>query len=186
MHRTAAALAVALVLAGPARAAEVAKVQVPDQATVAGRALVLNGAGLRSRAIFKVYVASLYVTARTSDPQAVLASVPRRVQLDLLRNLSAAQLVDALEDGLKANNSPAELDAVKPQVEELARIMRGFGEVREGSVVTLDYADAVTSIGLGGAARGTIPGEAFNRALLRVWLGDHPVQGDLKKAMLGG
>jgi hypothetical protein len=26
----------------------------------------------------------------------------------------------------------------------------------------------------------------FNRALLKVWLGDHPAQADLKTAMLGG
>jgi hypothetical protein len=26
----------------------------------------------------------------------------------------------------------------------------------------------------------------FNRALLTVWLGDHPAQADLKTAMLGG
>ena len=30
------------------------------------------------------------------------------------------------------------------------------------------------------------PGEPFNRALTKIWLGDHPIQADLKKAMLGG
>ena len=185
MRRAAVALAVALVLGGPARAADVAGVRVPEQASVAGRALVLNGAGVRKRAIFKVYVASLYLPAKAADAEAVLASSPRRVQLDLLRNLSAAQLVDALQDGLKANNTAAELDAVKAQVDELTRIMHGFGDVPEGSVVTLDYADAATTVGLDGAARGTIAGEPFNRALLRIWLGEHPVQGDLKKALLG-
>jgi hypothetical protein len=29
-------------------------------------------------------------------------------------------------------------------------------------------------------------GEDFYRALLRIWLGDNPVQDDLKKALLGG
>jgi hypothetical protein len=29
-------------------------------------------------------------------------------------------------------------------------------------------------------------GEAFYRALLRIWLGEKPVQDDLKKALLGG
>ena len=28
--------------------------------------------------------------------------------------------------------------------------------------------------------------ERFNKALTRIWLGDKPVQADLKKAMLGG
>ena len=64
--------------------------------------------------------------------------------------------------------------------------MKAFGEVKEGNVVTLDFVDDATVVGLNGAAKGTIPGEAFNRALTRIWLGDKPVQADLKKAMLGG
>jgi hypothetical protein len=31
-----------------------------------------------------------------------------------------------------------------------------------------------------------IEGEDFYRALLRIWLGDRPVQDDLKKSLLGG
>jgi hypothetical protein len=36
------------------------------------------------------------------------------------------------------------------------------------------------------AAKGTMPSENFNRALLTVWLGAQPADGGLKKAMLGG
>ena len=159
---------------------------VDERATVAGRELVLNGAGVRTRAIFKVYVGSLYVPEKAATIDAVLARAPRRVQLNLLRNLSAEQLVDALVDGLRENNSAADLDAVKPQVDELVRIMKSFGDVKEGSVVTLDFVDGATRIAQDGTSRGSVAGEPFNRALLRIWLGDHPVQADLKKAMLGG
>jgi long-chain acyl-CoA synthetase len=65
-------------------------------------------------------------------------------------------------------------------------VMKGFGEVKEKDVVTLDFVDGGTRIGLNGAAKGTIPGDAFNRALTRIWLGENPAQADLKKAMLGG
>jgi chalcone isomerase-like protein len=64
--------------------------------------------------------------------------------------------------------------------------MKSFGDVKEGSIVTLDFVEDATRIGFNGPVKGTIPGEPFNRALTRVWLGDKPVQGDLKKAMLGG
>jgi hypothetical protein len=161
-------------------------VKLPERTTLGGQEVMLNGAGIRTRAIFKVYVGSLYVPERSTTMQGVLARAPRRVQLDLLRNLSADQLVDALVDGLKDNNGAAELDAVKPQVDELVRIMRSFGEVKEGSVVTLDFVDGATRIAQDGTTRGSVAGEPFNRALLRIWLGDHPVQADLKKAMLGG
>ena len=64
--------------------------------------------------------------------------------------------------------------------------MKSFGEAKEGNVVTLDFVDGATVVGLNGAAKGTIPGEPFNRALTKIWLGDKPIQADLKKAMLGG
>lgn len=179
-------LVLLLLTATAALAAEVAGVKLDDKASVGGKDLVLNGAGVRSRAIFKVYVAGLYVPEKTSDAASVLKAPARRVQLVLLRTLSASQLVEALDDGVKANNSDAELAAVKSQMAELATIMSGFREVREGDVITLDYADGSTRVALNGDAKGTIAGEAFNRALLKVWLGERPVQADLKKAMLGG
>jgi len=169
-----------------AQAAEVGGAKLDDRASVGGQVLVLNGAGVRTRAIFKVYVGSLYLPEKAGTLDAVLARAPRRVQLNLLRNLSADQLVDALVDGLKENNSAAELEAVKAETGELVRIMKTFGEVKEGSVVTLDFVDGTTRIAQDGAARGSVAGEPFNRALLRIWLGDKPVQADLKKAMLGG
>ncbi|MEP7205496.1 MAG: chalcone isomerase family protein [Casimicrobiaceae bacterium] len=169
-----------------AHAVEVAGVRLDDRVTLGGKELVLNGAGVRTRAIFKVYVAGLYLPERASEAAAALAAPVRRVQLDLLRTLSAEQLVDALDDGLKENNTEAELAAVRAQVDALGAVMKGFREVHEKDVITLDYVDGGTRIGLNGQVKGTIAGEPFNRALLRVWLGERPVQADLKKAMLGG
>ena len=176
----------AALFAAAALAAEVGGVKLADKASVGGQELVLNGAGVRTRAIFKVYVASLYVPAKATTPAAVLAKGPRRIQMTLLRNLSADQLVDALVDGLKDNNGEAELAAVKAQQEQMVTVMKGFGEVKEKDVVALDYVDGATRILLNGQAKATIPGDAFNAALTRIWLGDKPVQADLKKALLGG
>jgi long-chain acyl-CoA synthetase len=76
--------------------------------------------------------------------------------------------------------------AVKAQTDQLVAIMKAFKEVKEKDVVTLDFVEGGTTVSLNGEARGTISGETFNKALTRIWLGDKPVQGDLKKAMLGG
>ena len=172
--------------AGGASAREVAGVNLADTARVAGRELVLNGAGVRKRAIFSVYVGSLYVPEKAASAPAVLAKAPRRIQLNLLRNLSSDQLIGALMEGLKENTTAAELQAIAVQTGEMAAIMKSFGQAKEGSVVTLDFVDGATKIGLDGAEQGSIDGEAFNRALTRIWIGDHPVQEDLRKAMLGG
>ena len=176
----------ALVVASNTFAMEVGGVKLDDKANVGGQDLVLNGAGIRSRVIFKVYVGSLYVPAKAPDLAAVLAKGPRRIQLNILRNLTADQLIDALVEGLKENTTVDELAAIKPQTAELVATMKAFNDVKEKDVVTLDFVDGATKIGLNGAAKGSIAGEPFNRALTSVWLGDHPAQADLKKAMLGG
>jgi long-chain acyl-CoA synthetase len=176
----------ALLIAAPALALEVGGVKLDDKVALGGHDLVLNGAGIRTRVVFKVYVASLYLPAKSADLAGVLAKAPRRIQMNLLRTLAADQLVDALNDGLKENNTEAELAAVKPQADQLMTIMKAFGEAKEGNVVTLDFVDGATAVGFNGTSRGKVPGEAFNTALTKIWLGDKPVQADLKKAMLGG
>ncbi len=178
--------ALALLAGGAAMAVEVGGVGLDDKATVGGQELVLNGAGIRTRVIFKVYVASLYLPQKAGDLQAVLAKSPRRIQLNLLRTLSADQLAEALNDGLAEANTPADLAAVKPQADQLLAIMKAFKEVKEKDVVTLDFVDGATRVGWNGEGKGTIPGAAFNQALTKIWLGDKAVQADLKKALLGG
>jgi hypothetical protein len=175
-----------LFFAVPAFAAEVGGVKLDDKVSVGGQDLVLNGAGIRTRVFLKIYVASLYVPAKSGDVAAILGKAPRRIQMNLLRDLSGDQLVGALNDGLKDNNTESEMAAVKVQADQMTAIMKDFGEVKEGNVVALDFVDGMTRISLNGAPKGSIAGEAFNKALTRVWLGDKPVQADLKKAMLGG
>ena len=185
MRKTMMAMA-AFLCAGVALAADVGGVKLDDKASVGGQELVLNGAGIRTRAVFKVYVASLYLPAKATTVDAALAKAPRRIQLNLLRDLSGDQLADAVNDGMKEANAPADVDAVKAQTDQFIAACKSMGPLKEGSVITIDFVDGATKVGYDGAPKGTIAGEAFNRALTKIWIGDKPVQGDLRKAMLGG
>jgi hypothetical protein len=170
-----------------ADAAEVAGVRIDDKATLGGRELVLNGAGMRTRLIIKVYVGALYLPQKAPTAAAVLAKdEPRRMSMTLQRDVNYEQLLEAMRAGLAENNSQAELDAIKPQVSEFVKIFASVGEAKSGQVIWIDYTpEEGTKISLDGKAKGTIAGQAFNRALMRVWLGDNPVQESLKKALLG-
>ena len=175
---------------GAAAAAEVAGVKLPDRLRIGtgGPELVLNGAGLRTRFFLKVYAAGLYLEKKSTTTPGVLAlQGPKRVSMHLLRNVSAKQILEALHDGVAANNSPADLAKLKPQLDELDAVMTGMGPIKEGDVVTLDYLPgAGTVVTVNGQAKGKpIAGTALYDALLRVWLGDDPVQDDLKKELLG-
>lgn len=175
-----------LLWALPASAIEVAGVKLADNVKVGGSELVLNGAGIRTRIIFKVYVGALYLTEKKATAAEALAqNGAKRVSLTLLRDLSAQQLNEAFENGMQANNSAAEIEAMKPRIAQLLSL---FSDGKEGDVILIDYLPGSgTVVTLNGASKGKpIPGEDFYRALLRIWLGDKPVDDDLKQAMLGG
>jgi hypothetical protein len=164
-------------------------VKFEPSATVGGQPLVLNGAGLRTRAIFKVYAAGLYVPQKSSDPAALIAQTgARRVSIAMLRDVDAATFASSLLDGLKSNHTEAQLSTLKTQIEQLQATFKSVGEAKKGDAIQLDWVpDTGTRIVVNGQSRGEpITGPAFFAALLRIWLGDKPADGSLKKAMLGG
>jgi hypothetical protein len=179
-------LALTLLLwALPVLALEVAGVNVADKTKVGASELLLNGAGIRTRVVFKVYVGALYLTEKKSGAAEALAQKgAKRVALTMLRELSAQRLNEAFEKGIQANHSAAELEALKPRIAELLSL---FTDAKKGDVILLDFLpESGTVVNVNGQAKGKpIPGEDFYRALLRIWLGDKPVDGDLKKGMLG-
>lgn len=177
-------------LVSEAVAAEVAGVKFEDRVTLqsGGPTLVLNGAGLRTKFVFKVYAAGLYLSERKGNAADVLGLAgPKRVSMVMLRDLKADDLVNALNEGMEKNNASADLEKLKPQTGELTRTMASIGEAKKGDVIALDFQpETGTHVLVNGAAKGNpITGADFYRALLRVWLGDNPVEESLKKALLG-
>jgi hypothetical protein len=168
-------------------AVEVSGVKFEDTVSVGGQELVLNGAGVRSRFMVKVYAAGLYVSQKSSNAKALVeAKTARRVQMVMLRDLGADQLADALKDGIDNNATQSELDAIKSEIDQLLNIMRAMKEAKKGQAIALDFAaDGKTTVSVNGAARGNVASEPLQRALLKIWLGDKPIQNDLKSAMLG-
>lgn len=184
------ALAVALAVGtAGVRAAEVAGVAFDDTARVGDAGLVLNGAGLRSKFMFKVYAMGLYLPRRTADAgQAVSRPGPKRVRIVTLRDVGAEMFMTGLTKGIEKNHGGAELASLRPRMNQFAANLRALGdEVARGSVVTLDLLPGnLTRLTVNGAPMGQdIAGEDFYRALLRVWLGDEPAQDSLKAALLG-
>src|SRR5512133_3464222 len=63
----------ALASALPSQAAEVGGVKIDDAVTVEGKPLKLNGAGIRTKFVFKVYAMGLYLTDHKTTPTEVQA-----------------------------------------------------------------------------------------------------------------
>jgi Chalcone isomerase-like len=173
----------------PVFAAEVAGVKMEEKEALAGTELVLNGAGLRSKFVFKVYAMALYLPAKTTDAAAAIgASGPKRVAMHMLRDVGADEFGEALMNGMRDNNSEAAMKVLEPCARQLVSIMAAMKEAKEGMRITLDWLPGTgTVVGVNGKDEGApIPGEDFYRGLLRIWLGENPVQEDLKRALLGG
>jgi hypothetical protein len=172
------------------QAAEIEGVRLEDRVGIDGQNVQLNGIALRIRYIYvKVYVAGLYLPEKVTTARAAIdARGPKRIVLVMLRDATADQFLESIDAGMRANSSEAELAQVRRQTEDLFAKIRGVGEARTGMRIVLDYAPSLggTTLFIDGAPQGKpMPGEDFFRALLRIWLGENPVQDDLKKALLG-
>jgi len=157
------------------------------QAGAAGPELVLNGAGVRVRLIFKVYVAALYLPAKTDDGEAILrAGLPNRFVLHILRDLSAEQINSSIGDALRETLTPEERQPLDARMARFGAIFDTLREIREGTRITLDYLPPLgTIVSVNADEKDRIAGADFNQALLRVWLGDRPRDPELRKALLG-
>ena len=176
-----------MLFAGGVPALEVAGVELPDRIELqaGGTPLVLNGAGIRKKFFFKVYVAALYLPQRQSDAKKILdMDVPRGVQMDILYSkVDREKFVEGWNEGFAANLSEAQMKSLRARLD---RFNAMFETLVEGDRILLDYLPGEgTRVTIKGQVKGVIEGQDFNRALLAVWLGDAPVTRHLKTALLG-
>lgn len=166
-------------------AAEVAGVKLDDKIHVGDTDLVLNGAGVRTRFMFKAYAAGLYLPQASHEAGAVLnESGPRRMVLRMLRDIARETLLDAMREGMRENTVEAERAALVAPMEKMESLFSVIPIVHKGDTLTLDFGADGVAVGLNGEIRGKVAGEFFARALLRVWLGERPVDAALKKLLL--
>ena len=168
-----------------ASAMKIAGVDVPQSVTVGDKALVLNGAGIRKKIIIKVYVGSLYLEAKQKDVGKVLADPGAKsiVMNFLYKEVSRKRTIEGWNKGFDSNHLTKELIPLKKRINQFNSL---FTTVYEGDEIRLDYLPGKgTQVIINGTVRGTVPGEDFHQAVMKIWLGAKPADKKLKKAMLG-
>jgi hypothetical protein len=158
----------------------------PAQIQVEGSTLNLNGLGLRQATMLKVnvYVAALYVAQVTADADALLkAATPKELVLHFLRDVHAADLSKAWDEGFE-KNAKDRLPALKERIQTL----KGWtADMKTGQRLSFTYQPGTgIHVKVNGALKGTIAGDDFANALLSIWLGAHPPNPGLKTGLLGG
>lgn len=183
--RTLLAALVALALAAPVAAGELAGVTLPDKVDVDGHSLVLNGMGLRKKFVIKVYVAGLYLPQRERAAQKILAAdAPHRMVMDFLYGVSKDQMCEAWNEGLEANTPNASAEVKKG----FTTLCGWMEPIDKGKRLVLTFLPGQgTQVEVNGKVKGTIPGAATADAILATWIGPEPGPGeDFKKGVLGG
>lgn len=169
-------------------AAEIAGVRFSEAVRLDERSLVLNGVGLRAVAFIRGYAAGLYVPQKSGDAEALIGQKgPKRLSLHMLRQVSAADFIDALDHGLRRNLRAEEVQALTPRIDAFNRTLAEIGGANKGEVVDLDLdAEGNTRLRVNGGLRGQpVAGADFYAALMRVFIGERPVDPGLKKGLLG-
>jgi hypothetical protein len=185
MKATLSALVLSLTLALPALAKdkEVAGVKFPETISAEGKELKLNGAGVRTKAIFKVYAAGLYLETPSKDGAQIISSDQvKRVRMTMLRDLEKQKITDAISDGIEKNNK-AQIAALKSRLETFNA---AIPDLKKGDELVLTYSPGKgTKVQSKSGQEISVEGKDFADALFGVWLGKNPVDDDLKEGLLG-
>ena len=175
-------------LAPPSVGATLQGHRFDDSAQLAAQELTLNGLGLRAMLFIKVYVAGLYLQERATTLR-VIANLPgpKRLQLRMLRKADADDFIEALVEGIQENASKVELLQLSGRIQQLTQTINAIGSVVAGDSLNFDFVPGVgTLITVNGMKKGTaIEGADFYNAVLRIFLGENPIDEGLKAGLLG-
>jgi len=167
---------------------DVGGVKLEDSTDVRGSKLVLNGAGIRYKAVFKVYTAGLYLGKKASTPEEVLAAPgAKRMSITMLREIDSNELGKLFTRGVQDNAPKTEMSRLVPGLIKMGEIFSNQKKLMTGDVFTIDWVPGTGTII---TVKGVPQGEPFKEpeffnALMRIWLGPEPADWKLKDALLG-
>ena len=180
----------AFILAGSAwsQAVTVADVKYEPTQALGDSTVQLNGAGVRYKAVFKVYTAGLYLEKKASTPQEVASQRgPKRLSITMLREIDSTELGKLFSRGMEDNMDRAAFSRIVPGVLRMSQIFSDHKKLPAGDQFMIDW---IPGTGTVITVKGKVQGEPFKEpeffnALLDIWLGNLPADFKLKDALLG-
>jgi len=174
---------------GEAQAARLEGQQFDDTQVVADRTLRLNGLGLRGVAWVKAFVAGLYLPAPTRDAsQAMAMPGPKRLRMKIMLEAPSRELSKAVSRGVSKNENEKAQQQLAERVSVFNQSIDSLGTLKVGDVIDLDWLP-----GKGAQLRhndrvvgGLVPGEDFYRTILKIYIGERPVDRRMKEGLLRG
>lgn len=181
------AVSCALSFAHAATAVELAGIKLDDSVRLVDQNLRLNGAGIRYKVVFKVYVIGLYLTDKKTTVSDVMAVAgARRVTLVMLRDVGSEEFGKAFAVGIEQNTDAAERVTLSAPMARFNAMFTSIAELKQGDVLNLDWipGSGMLVILNGKKILEPMNDAAFYNAVLRIWLGSKPVDDKLKRQLL--
>jgi predicted small secreted protein len=180
------ALCISIILsASLCQAKEISGITMPEALQADGAALVLNGAGVRTKFFMDLYVGGLYLKQTQGDAEKIIAADdPMAIRLHIISSLITSEKMEAATREGFVNATGG---AAVPLAERIESFIAVFREkINKEDVYEFVYAPgAGTKISKNGKLKTTIQGLDFKKALFGIWLCAKPAQQSLKEQMLG-
>lgn len=161
-------------------------VTIPRTITFENKTLQLNGAGSRSKMWVEVYIQALYLSQLTQNPKEIINdNLEMSIRIEITSALvSSGKLTRALNAGFE-KSAGTDFNTLKPKMELLKSYLAE--EIKRGDVFELTYNPIDSSVWVtkNGTLKGKVPGFDFKKVFFGIWLGDNPVDQDLKNSLLG-
>ena len=174
---------VTLITLSPVCAGTLAGVNVPEQTTVNGKTLVLNGLGMRTATFLKVkvYVIGLYLESKSSDAKVIIKSNQvKRIEMHFVHDVTAKELRDGWSEAFESNYP--DVSSIKGEISKFNASMR---DVKSGDSIVVEFYGDKVDVLVNGEKTDSVSGSAFQQAVLAIWLGPEPPNEDLKAGILG-
>ena len=166
-------------------AKEIEGIEIPNSLTLEGQTLSLQGAGIRSKFIFDIYVGALYLKNKTNNAKKIInANSTSDIRMLITSSLvTGAKMKEGFGDDFKV------IKTLGYKVDD--NILKKFLQTFNTKVHKKDTYDFAYFPNKGliiyknGNAISAIKNINFKKALYAIWLGKKPAQESLKKKMLG-
>ncbi len=161
-------------------------VTMPANLSAKSEQLVLNGAGLREKLFFDLYVGGLYLKSKSTDAKSIIEKdEAMAIKIEIISTLiSSEKMIEAIDEGMTKSTK----GNTTPLAKEIAQFKDAFKEeIVEGDKYDIIYVpgEGVTVYKNSKKVQ-NIAGLAFKKAAFGIWLCDEPADEDLKEEMLKG
>lgn len=163
-------------------------IRLEDSIVLHNTKLQLNGAGIRYKAIYKGFVAGLYLGKKADTPEEVFADQgPKRMSITLLRDIDSKEFSKVFIKGFGDNAPKGHMSKLIPGLLKMGQLLSDQVKFVPGDTIVMDW---IPGTGTVLTVKGKVLGEPFRdaefyNALLGMYLGPTPLDWKLKDALLG-